>query len=351
MIWYHIIWYHIISYHVYIYIYIYHPMKMSIYLDPLRHRQVPPVFLPGYVEGTFTVLSPRSVAYLDFTGSGSETIAHSMQQLGSAISPGEISLGEWRFMKWAEQWQKIWQTFKKTLVGSTRFLEGTKLVGLLFWRLWNLTCCDNIWVATLVPLKWARELCLRTAYWGGWSPKCEVMICMRNNYQQFQSLFQKELCHFVVAFCQRPATTGIKTILNKWILHEEVCQVAMFFLLLLGQWFQLKTMIGDIPSVDMSDVMIVVHVFWHRLFIPALTDFIGASTMSLLTGKQTSSMLLVLFRKCCLHRWRCIAIADITHCHTSKDSQMNSQNLSSTYQNTLPIYANHLGYIYIYIYK
>mmetsp|Transcript_31234 Transcript_31234/g.67363 ORF Transcript_31234/g.67363 Transcript_31234/m.67363 type:complete len:262 (-) Transcript_31234:43-828(-) len=33
----------------------------------------------GYVEGTFTVLSPRSVAYLDFTGSGSETIAHSMQ--------------------------------------------------------------------------------------------------------------------------------------------------------------------------------------------------------------------------------------------------------------------------------
>jgi hypothetical protein len=208
------------------------------------------------------------------------------------------------------------------------FSKGPSLLG-WFWRLWNLTCCDNIWVATLVPLKWARELCLRTAYWGGWSPKCEVMICMRNNYQQFQCLFQKEynspsrrcfcgfcviLCHFVVAFCQRPAKTGIKTILNTWILHEEVCQVAMFFLLLLGQWFQLKKMIGDIPSVDMSDVMIVVHVFWHRLFIPALTDFIGASTMSLLTGKQPSSMLLVLFRKCCLHRWRCIAIADITHC-------------------------------------
>ncbi|CAJ1419602.1 unnamed protein product, partial [Effrenium voratum] len=33
----------------------------------------------GYVEGTFAVLSPRSVAYLDFTGSGSETVAHSLQ--------------------------------------------------------------------------------------------------------------------------------------------------------------------------------------------------------------------------------------------------------------------------------
>lgn len=35
----------------------------------------------GYVAGTFAVLSPTSVAYLDFTGSGSETIAHSMQTL------------------------------------------------------------------------------------------------------------------------------------------------------------------------------------------------------------------------------------------------------------------------------
>jgi len=33
----------------------------------------------GYVAGTFAVLSPTSVAYLDFTGSGSETIAHTMQ--------------------------------------------------------------------------------------------------------------------------------------------------------------------------------------------------------------------------------------------------------------------------------
>jgi hypothetical protein len=64
-----------ISYHIY------HPIKTSIYLDP-PVAVVPPV-VPGYVEGTFTVLSPRSVAYLDFTGSGSETIAHSMQQLGS----------------------------------------------------------------------------------------------------------------------------------------------------------------------------------------------------------------------------------------------------------------------------
>jgi len=33
----------------------------------------------GYTVGTFAVLSPTQVAYLDFTGSGSETIAHSLQ--------------------------------------------------------------------------------------------------------------------------------------------------------------------------------------------------------------------------------------------------------------------------------
>eukprot|EP00438_Fugacium_kawagutii_P002838 Skav214124 [mRNA] locus=scaffold1185:579122:582226:- [translate_table: standard] len=38
--------------------------------------------MAGYVQGTFAVLSPTCVAYLDFTGSGAETIAHSMQKLG-----------------------------------------------------------------------------------------------------------------------------------------------------------------------------------------------------------------------------------------------------------------------------
>ncbi|CAK8987701.1 Pyridoxamine 5'-phosphate oxidase family protein ustO (Ustiloxin B biosynthesis protein O), partial [Durusdinium trenchii] len=33
----------------------------------------------GYVQGTFAILSPKSVAYLDFTGSGAETVAHSLQ--------------------------------------------------------------------------------------------------------------------------------------------------------------------------------------------------------------------------------------------------------------------------------
>ncbi|CAE7755958.1 ustO, partial [Symbiodinium pilosum] len=33
----------------------------------------------GYTAGTFAVLSPNKVAYLDFTGSGAETIAHSLQ--------------------------------------------------------------------------------------------------------------------------------------------------------------------------------------------------------------------------------------------------------------------------------
>mmetsp|Transcript_44206 Transcript_44206/g.82688 ORF Transcript_44206/g.82688 Transcript_44206/m.82688 type:complete len:207 (+) Transcript_44206:54-674(+) len=33
----------------------------------------------GYTDGTFAILSPTKVAYLDFTGSGAETIAHSLQ--------------------------------------------------------------------------------------------------------------------------------------------------------------------------------------------------------------------------------------------------------------------------------
>ncbi|CAE7401745.1 ustO [Symbiodinium natans] len=33
----------------------------------------------GYTAGTFAILSPTQVAYLDFTGSGAETIAHSLQ--------------------------------------------------------------------------------------------------------------------------------------------------------------------------------------------------------------------------------------------------------------------------------
>lgn len=33
----------------------------------------------GYSAGTFAVLGPTTVAYLDFTGSGAETAAHSME--------------------------------------------------------------------------------------------------------------------------------------------------------------------------------------------------------------------------------------------------------------------------------
>lgn len=33
----------------------------------------------GYTDGTFAILSPTKVAYLDFTGSGAETIAHSLE--------------------------------------------------------------------------------------------------------------------------------------------------------------------------------------------------------------------------------------------------------------------------------
>ena len=112
-----------ISYHIY------HPIKTSIYLDP-PVAVVPPV-APGYVEGTFTVLSPRSVAYLDFTGSGSETIAHSMQQLGSENQGRNV----WKTMgdNWENEdsWSELNGKNAKTLVGTTRFLEGTKLVGLV----------------------------------------------------------------------------------------------------------------------------------------------------------------------------------------------------------------------------